>query len=55
MQLRKPVHEVMAYPQDELLMWQVFFSIDDNKDQPTLAMPKQSTKQSIAAFKEAFN
>lgn len=45
----------MAYPQDELLMWQVFFSIDDNEDKPIIAIPKQSTAQSIAAFRETFN
>ena len=28
--LNKPVFEVMSWPYDELLYWQVFFSIDDN-------------------------
>jgi len=55
MYLRKPVFEVMAYPEDELLHWQVFFSIDDNKDKPIITIPKQSTKESIAAFREAFS
>lgn len=54
-ELQKPVHEVMSWPDDELLWWQVFFEMDDGIETPVHKKPKMTTEESIASIKEVFS
>ena len=59
--LRKPVFEIMSYPESELLFWMAFFSIQDNDDKP-IVKPRElvvqetiTVEDSIAAMREALS
>jgi hypothetical protein len=41
--LRRPVFEVMGWPASELEYWSLFFSIDDNKDNPIIVTKTPAT------------
>lgn len=47
--LQKPFFEVMSWPESELDFWAASFSIDDNKDKPTIKItkPEITVEQSI--------
>jgi len=51
--MRKPVFEIMEWPYSELEYQASFFSIDDNKDSPSLPYCKKNVtvEQSIADLK----
>lgn len=54
--LRRPVFEVMSWPDSELEHWSVFFSIT-NKDKPIITKrdpAKVTINESKAAFKALF-
>lgn len=53
---QRPVHEVLSWPYDEILWWQVFYSIDKNGDEPIITKNKKniSEESSIAALKGIF-
>lgn len=50
---RRPVFEVMGWPASELEYWSIFFSIDDNKDKPTIAKKTRETI-TVAESKRGF-
>ena len=55
--LKKPVFEIMTWPYDELLIQQVFFSIDDNgpgNSEPEEQQPIDSEEAHVAAMKGIF-
>lgn len=55
--LKKPVFEVMKYPESELEWWAAFFSIDDNNDQPIIDRKcrRVTVEQSIADLERVLN
>lgn len=56
--LKRPVFEVMEWPASELEHWSIFFSIDDNKDKPTIVTKTPDTislTESKSKFRELMN
>lgn len=55
---RRPVFEVMSWPASELEYWSIFFSIDDNKDKPTIPEKTRETitiEESKRGFREVMS
>lgn len=49
-ELKKPVHEVMSWPADELNYWEAFISIDMKGDKPIVKRPVQSQQEQLDAL-----
>lgn len=57
MYLRRPVFEILSFPETELEYWSCYFSIQNNNDEPILSEEERRKKEiddCVAGFEKLF-